>query len=645
MRWVERRWKHAFVAAALSATVLSTTVVATPAVAAPKVPGIDVSKYQGRIDWEMVSLTPIRFAIMRATLGNRYRDGRFARNAASARRNGLVVGAYHFAKPGLAPWDPRAEADHFLDVVRLRAGDVVPVLDIEETGGLNARQLKTWASAWLRHVERRTGVRAMIYSGNHFWHGSMANTAWFARHDHPLWVAHWYVRAPDVPGGRWAERGYTVWQWSAQGRIPGIRGPVDRDWMRGNLEQGTVASLAVDPTDGGVITGDRLACGGRLGFCSRLANPGDAITLRAIPAKGARLVRWTGGCAAAGEGRTCTVTTFGDVRVSAVFAQIEAAAPSAQTVPSPPGSSGTESPSSVPEPTPTPRPTTIPSLDSASTPAPPASLDPRPIRKPAPLDPDPGPDRDDGDGTRFSWSRDHDRHAIGRSYRWERRRAASISFGFRGGSVTLFTLEGKRMGKARISIDGEPAKVIDGYARRFRARVPHRFTGLGEGTHVLTISPLGRSHRRATDRRVPVDALRWGGKLHPDPRPEAASWARVEDPSGDGGYVVSDARGAQATLPFSGTSLTLLMLRGPALGQAVIRVDGRRVRTVDLYAPDRRLAAIPVVAGLAQGPHTATVVVLGTHSGASRGSWVAIDRWLVTYRQERSHEPEWVPHG
>ena len=86
--------------------------------------------------------------------------------------------------------------------------------------------------------------------------------------------------------------------------------------------------------------------------------------------------------------------------------------------------------------------------------------------------------------------------------------------------MTLFTLEGKRMGKARISIDGEPAKVIDGYARRFRARVPHRFTGLGEGTHVLTISPLGRSHRRATDRRVPVDALRWGGRLHPDPRPE-----------------------------------------------------------------------------------------------------------------------------
>jgi hypothetical protein len=202
------------------------------------------------------------------------------------------------------------------------------------------------------------------------------------------------------------------------------------------------------------------------------------------------------------------------------------------------------------------------------------------------------------------------------------------------------------MGKARISIDGDPVRVIDGFARRFRPRVAHRFTGLGEGAHVLTISPLGRRHRRATDRRVTVDALRWGGKLHRDPRPAAVSWARVEDPSaGDGGYAVSDARGARATLSFSGTSLTLLMLRGPSLGQAEILIDGRRIRTVDLYAPDRRPAAITVAAGLAQGPHTATVVVLGTHRGASRGSGVVIERWVVTYRPERSLEPGWLPEG
>ena len=145
-----------------------------------------------------------------------------------------------------------------------------------------------------------------------------------------------------------------------------------------------------------------------------------------------------------------------------------------------------------------------------------------------------------------------------------------------------------------------------------------------------------------------MDALRWGGRLHPDPKPESVSWARVEDPSAsEGGYVVSDAPGAQAKLSFSGTSLTLRMLRGPARGQAEIWVDGRRVRTVDLYAPDRRLVSIPVVAGLAEGPHRAKVVVLGTHRGASRGSGVAIDRWVVTYRPERNRKPaaHGHPHG
>jgi bacillopeptidase F len=192
------------------------------------------------------------------------------------------------------------------------------------------------------------------------------------------------------------------------------------------------------------------------------------------------------------------------------------------------------------------------------------------------------------------------------------------------------------MGRARLSVDGEHLKVIDGYARRFRAGVRHRFTDLGAGPHRLSITPLGSKRRGATDRRVTVDALRWGGRLRADPVPEAVSWARVKDPSAsDGGYVVSDAPGAQASLRFSGTSLTLMTLRGPTRGQAEIVVDGRSVRTIDLYAPERGFASVRVASGLAEGPHTARVVVLGTRHRASEGSGVAIDRWVVTYRPER----------
>ena len=159
----------------------------------------------------------------------------------------------------------------------------------------------------------------MIYSGNYFWRGFMRNTSWFGHRGHPLWVAHWDVGAPAIPGDRWANNGYTVWQWSARGNIPGIKGPVDRDWMNGDLTRGTIASLTIAPSHGGTIRGDRVACGGPRARCSRLANPGDEIILRATPDEGARLTDWTGACAPAGDARTCTVSALGDTAVSAVF--------------------------------------------------------------------------------------------------------------------------------------------------------------------------------------------------------------------------------------------------------------------------------------------------------------------------------------
>jgi len=647
---VARRWKHVLFMAVLSITVAATMVTATPAVAGASVPGIDVSKYQGRIDWRAVASTHVRFVIVRATLGNRYRDGRFAMNVAGARRNGLTVGTYHFAKPGRARWDPRAEADHFLDVVRVRTGDVVPVLDIEETGGLSPQQLRSWAGAWLDRVEARTGVRAMIYSGNHFWHTFMRNTPWFAQRDHPLWVAHWYVGSPDVPAGRWGGRGFTVWQWSSTGRVAGIKGSVDLDRMKGGIAGGTIASITVRPAEGGVIRAERIACGGRLGWCSRLANPGDPIRLRAIPGDGARLIRWTGACAPAGGARTCTVTALRDKTLSAVFghpiettvlgADASASTPTRSEAPGigrAPGRRGCD-PADVdcaigamlaeqPERRAgevAPEPETSAETSSVAAPR----LDPRRPR------PEPSSDAGheaDGDRTRFSWSRERARGSIGGSYRWERRASASISFDFRGGSVTLFTIDGRRMGRARVSIDGEPVKTIDGYARRFRAGIRHRFTGLGAGPHRLTITPLGTSHRRAKDRRVVVDALRWGGRLHRDAKPEAASWATVDDPSASAGaYVVSDAPGAAATLRFSGSSLSLRTVRGPARGRAEIWIDGRRLRTMDLFARTRRFVSIRDARGLDRGPHVVRLVVVGTHRRASRGSWVAIDRWTVS---------------
>jgi GH25 family lysozyme M1 (1,4-beta-N-acetylmuramidase) len=489
--WVVRRWRHVVFCAALSTTAVLITTSAVPAVAAARVPGIDVSKYQGMIDWPAVSSTPVRFVIIRATMGNRYRDGRYAENHSGATTNGFVVGAYHFAKPSSALWDARAEADHFLSVARLASGDLVPVLDIEEAGGLSPTQLRAWARAWLERVRSRTGVRAMIYSGNHFWHGSMQNTSWFGELGHPLWVAHWYVRTPDVPGHRWAGTGYTVWQWSATGKIAGIKGDVDRDWMKGRLAQGTVASLTVDPAEGGVISGDRIACGERHRRCSRLANPNDEITLTATPDPDATFLGWTGACAAAGAARTCTMTALGAKGVSAAFRRAEVSE----------GGSASAEPS--------------PTVGCSTACSAPSSREARPYGPPVrPEHEEPRPP---------SWRGERERRAIGGSFRWARRPSASISFAFRGGAVTLFTVVGRGKGKARVTIDGETVATIDGYAARFRPEIRHRFTRLGGGAHTLTITALGTKRPAARGRQVVVDALRWGGHLHPDPEPESIS--------------------------------------------------------------------------------------------------------------------------
>jgi GH25 family lysozyme M1 (1,4-beta-N-acetylmuramidase) len=305
------------------ALAVATVLVLIPAAAAhgrDKVPGIDVSKYQRKIDWRRVATTKIRFAILRASLGNSYVDTKYRRNVTGATRHGLVVGAYHYAKPNRGRLDARMEANHFLSVARNAPGDVIPVLDIEDSGGLGRRQLRRWALRWLRQVERELGVRPMIYSGNYFWSQYMGNTTAFARRGYDHWVAHWYVRRPDVPGRHWGGRGWTFWQYSARGRVPGIRGPVDLDWYDGpDLAHGTIASIEVQPPLAGAIEGPRIACGLGARGCARLADPGSEIVLRARPAPGAELVRWRGACANAGAAATCRIRAVGTTTVTAIF--------------------------------------------------------------------------------------------------------------------------------------------------------------------------------------------------------------------------------------------------------------------------------------------------------------------------------------
>ena len=226
------------------------TPTPTPSAWANYTQGIDISHWQGLIDWAKVAASGKRFAFMKASEDTDVVDGRYQINRAQAKANGLFVGAYHFALPELTlsatagvldpiP-DAVAEADHFIDTATPQSGEMIPVLDLEDYGktvtdpGLSPADLQAWVRAFLERVYERTGVRAAIYVSPSFWSTRMDNSRWFADNGYvTLWIAHWTSAAgPTLPASNWGGLGWTLWQYTNVGTVPGISGRVDLDFYR-----------------------------------------------------------------------------------------------------------------------------------------------------------------------------------------------------------------------------------------------------------------------------------------------------------------------------------------------------------------------------------------------------------------------------
>ncbi|HEV7604808.1 MAG TPA: glycoside hydrolase family 25 protein, partial [Candidatus Limnocylindrales bacterium] len=197
--------------------------------------GIDVSNWQGTIDFARVAAAGKHFAFMKASEGTTYIDPYYASNRANARSAGLKVGAYHFATPTAAAGDAIAQADYFLAAATPVKGDMLPVLDLERSGSLTPPVLTAWVQAYVGRIYQRIGVRALIYVSPNFWTNSMADTSWFAVNGfNILWIAHWTAAtAPLVPAANWAGKGWTFWQYTSSGSVPGIAGRVDLDRYNG----------------------------------------------------------------------------------------------------------------------------------------------------------------------------------------------------------------------------------------------------------------------------------------------------------------------------------------------------------------------------------------------------------------------------
>lgn len=236
------------VAAVLAAGLLIAASPPSTAALEPARPGhqvgIDVSHWQGRINWKRVRAAGVKFVFAKATEAQGFVDPQYARNRRRADAVGIRFSAYHFARPDRTYGDAVREADHFVRTADLRGHHLLPVLDLEWSGGLSRARLFKWTQAWVRRVEQRVGVKPMIYTSPSFWQTHMGNTAWFADNGYRVWIAHWFVDQPRVPAGNWSGRGWSYWQKSNCGRVAGIGGCVDVDLYRGtDLDRLTIRRL------------------------------------------------------------------------------------------------------------------------------------------------------------------------------------------------------------------------------------------------------------------------------------------------------------------------------------------------------------------------------------------------------------------
>ena len=191
-----------------------------------QVPGIDVSHYQGTVDWQQVAGAGMAYAFVKATQGVSTVDSQFAVNWPGVQAAGLLRGAYHFYQPGD---DPQQQAENFLSVVQLEPGDLLPVLDIETLGSQTASEIVQGIETWLGTVQAAIGRAPIVYTAPGFWNG--LGTQQFGLY--PLWVAEYGVSIPKLPAG-WTS--WTFWQYSESGSVAGVSGSVDLDVFQGSPE-------------------------------------------------------------------------------------------------------------------------------------------------------------------------------------------------------------------------------------------------------------------------------------------------------------------------------------------------------------------------------------------------------------------------
>jgi GH25 family lysozyme M1 (1,4-beta-N-acetylmuramidase) len=196
--------------------------------------GLDVSNYQGAVNWGAVAAGGASFAYIKATEGTGFVDGQFAGNSAGSAAAGLAHGAYHFALPDRS--SGASQANFFVNHGGGWVADgstLPPVIDMEYNPygptcyGLSKGQMAAWVADFSNTVHARTGRWPAIYTTTNWWSTCTGNNAGFGAD--PLWIARYSSTPGALPAG-WSF--YSFWQYADGGVFPG-----DQDIFSGSADE------------------------------------------------------------------------------------------------------------------------------------------------------------------------------------------------------------------------------------------------------------------------------------------------------------------------------------------------------------------------------------------------------------------------
>ena len=203
--------------------------------------GVDLSSHNGDVDFSLLAKSGCKYAWIKLTEGTTHTNPGFEKKYKGCRDNGIIVGAYHYGRPDTYPdntSDVHDEVSNFLNSlhkVGLECGDLIPALDLESGVKTSDQYNVDWALEWLELMSCKERVRPIIYTARWYYNSYLKDATEASIKklaEYPLWLPSYNDGvSPERTIEAW--KTWDVWQFTGSGKVDGVTGKCDKNWMAG----------------------------------------------------------------------------------------------------------------------------------------------------------------------------------------------------------------------------------------------------------------------------------------------------------------------------------------------------------------------------------------------------------------------------